>query len=287
MQSHSNALARAKVNLTLHVGAAIAEGEFRGYHPVESLVVFADFGDALDFIPAKRASLRIDGPFGEGLSAGPDNLVMRSLALTHAGPHQVILSKSIPVSAGLGGGSANAAAVLRTFDPDGLVDDAALGADIPVCRLSQTTMMEGIGEKITPMTGLGQVPAVLANPGIAVSTGDIFRAFDADTHDVRPAQTARSGSMIGRALSGSNDLAPYAIDQCESIATLIDMLAEQDGCQLARMSGSGASVFALFESDAAADAAAAWLSSNIADVPNLWVSACRLGDPASELSGSV
>jgi len=266
-------LCRAKVNLTLHVGAPMPSGRWAGYHPVESLVVFAEVGDLIEFTPSAKHSLSIDGPFGVGLTVGSDNLISKALSACGAPPHFVRLTKQLPVSSGLGGGSTNAAAVLRMFDPRGRVDDAALGADVPVCRLSKTAMMEGIGERISPILGLGSVAAVLLNPSVPVSTGSIFQSYDARNPPVNPRQTARRGTLLERAISGVNDLEGDAILKAPIIQTVLEALREQPGCDLARMSGSGATCFGLFASDAAATRAAEILSKR-----GWWAVATRLGD---------
>lgn len=272
-------LCRAKVNLTLHVGAPMTSGRWMGYHPVESLVVFADVGDDITFMPSPDNVLTIGGQNGAGLSPGPDNLIARALKLCGAPPQSVHLTKRLPVSSGLGGGSANAAAVLRMFDPDGRVDDVALGADVPVCRLSKTAMMQGIGERVSPVQGLGTVPAVLVNPGVPVSTGDIFRLYDSRHPPSVPRQTARQGCLLERAISGTNDLEADAIVKAPDIGTVLAMLRTQFGCDLARMSGSGATCFGLFSDDAAAARAADALSQR-----GWWAVATRLGDTISDPS---
>lgn len=266
-------LCQAKVNLTLHVGAPIVSGRWTGYHPVESLVVFADMGDTITSILDTENSLTISGPFGTGLSAGPDNLIRKAMSLCSAPPQALHLTKQLPVSSGLGGGSANAAAILRMFDPDNRVDDVSLGADIPVCRLSKTAMMEGIGERVSPVPDLGSVAAVLVNPGVPVSTGDIFRAYDKSGPAADPKQTARQGSLLARAWSGANDLEAPAILKVPEIGTVLTLLRAQTGCELARMSGSGATCFGLFSDDAAAKTAADTLSQR-----GWWAVATRLGD---------
>lgn len=275
-------LARAKVNLTLHVGAVIQSGRHQGYHPVESLVAFADFGDELTAVPALHSSMSIAGPFGAGLTAGEDNLVLKALSQCGAHAQSIHLTKNIPVSAGLGGGSANAAAILRVFDPASAVDPLTLGADVPVCRQSETAMMEGIGGRLTRLPQLGSVAAVIANPGTPVSTGQIFNAFDAQPRPEKPIQTSRRGTLLERARSGANDLQPIAVSLVPDIAALLGVIATQPGCELARMSGSGASVFGLFDSDEAAKAAEDRLTELRADNPaqwgRLWARACRLGD---------
>lgn len=268
-------IARAKVNLTLHVGRLISQGEHEGYHPVDSLVVFADFGDELCFEAAEASGLEIAGPFAEGLEANSDNLILKALNLARAPSQKVRLQKNIPVSAGLGGGSANAAAVLRRFDPTQRVNDVDVGADVPVCRQSRTALMRGVGEDVTPVLGLGQIPAILVNPLVAVSTEAIFKAFDSIERENEPERNASQGSLLKRALAGQNDLQAVAIKKAPIIDQVLSQIEMQDGCQLARMSGSGASCFGLFETMEASQVAAnAIRTSN----SQWWVKACQLGD---------
>lgn len=264
-------LARAKVNLTLHVGALRDDG----YHPVDSLVVFADIGDDLLFEPAGQTGLSIEG--ADDLPVDGSNLIQWAMAMIEADPHHIKLTKNLPVSAGLGGGSANAAAVLRQFKSTLKNDHLAynLGADIPVCRNSRTAMMRGIGEDITPLPNLGQLSAVLVNPGLAVSTGAIFKAMDAVPRAKAPRPNAGGGDLLSRALAGENDMESFAAAQAPQILDVLRALAQQTGCELARMSGSGATCFGIFRSDAQATAAA----NAISDSRNgWWVQACRLGD---------
>lgn len=268
-------VARAKINLTLHVGATLNEGRFKGYHPLDSLVVFADFGDVLTFSPSEDPDFKIQGEFAGKLTADPDNLVTRALKLCGAENHVVTLTKSIPVSAGLGGGSANAAAVLRLFDPEERVDSVALGADVPVCRGTCTTMMRGIGECVDVLPGLGQVFAVLVNPRISVSTGAIFHAFDTRQNTGELLATQMHGTLLERAKAGRNDLEPFAIEQAPIIQQVLESLRATPNCQLARMSGSGATCFALYGSEADAQNSANLLSESH---PDWWVKCCRLGD---------
>lgn len=268
-------LCRAKINLTLHVGGPIASGRWAGYHPVESLVVFADIGDQLTFREGQGGhAMEIEGPFSEGLSASSDNLVLQALEACQAPPTRVTLTKNLPVSAGLGGGSANAAAVLRQFGSDGS-NAVDLGADVPVCFRSETSMMEGIGETLTALPGLGRLPAVLVNPGRPVSTGAIFRAYDATEPSENPATTARTGSLLDRARSGTNNLQSIAIRLEPSIKDVLQAIESQSGCELARMSGSGATCFGLFETSAQAREAARNLST-----PGWWSVSTWLGEAA-------
>ncbi len=270
-------LARAKVNLTLHVGALREDG----YHPVDSLVVFADIGDELVFQPANETSLSISG--ADDLPVDGRNLILRAMTLIDAPPHHITLAKTLPVSAGLGGGSANAAAVLRQFANPFRAHELAynLGADVPVCCDSRTAMMRGIGEAVTPLQELGQLSAVLVNPGVAVSTGAIFKAMDAVPHAAVPRANKLTGSLLSRALAGQNHMQDFAIAQAPIINDVLRALAQQAGCELARMSGSGATCFGIFRSDAQAAAAAQAISANQKD---WWVRACRLGDRAEDAS---
>jgi len=268
---HKRQLARAKVNLTLHVGAVRDDG----YHPVESLVVFANIGDDLNFKPADETALTIVG--ADELPTDGNNLIIRAMQMVEASPHHIHLVKNLPVSAGLGGGSANAAAVLRQFSSDKSDTELAfnLGADVPVCRASQTAMMRGIGGDVTPLSGLGQLSAILVNPGVAVSTGAIFKAMDAQPRETDPKESASKGDLLSRALSGTNDMQEAAIMQAPVISDVLRALAQQTGCALARMSGSGASCFGIFRSDAQAQQAAQAISQA---QPSWWVRVCRLGD---------
>jgi len=237
--------------------------------------VFADIGDELEFEPAPETTLVVEGD--ADLPVDGSNLVIRAMTLIGAPPHRIRLVKNLPISAGLGGGSANAAAVLRQFNTQHSNQDLAykLGADIPVCRGSRTAMMRGIGEDVSPLPDLGQLSAVLVNPGVSVSTGTIFKAMDKNPRDKHPKQTSNSGDLLSRALSGVNDMEGMAIEQAPVISDVLRGLAQQTGCELARMSGSGATCFGIFRSDAQAAAAAHSIS---VVEPNWWVRACRLGD---------
>lgn len=284
--------AKAKVNLTLHVGRIIADvaDPYFGYHPLDSLVVFADIGDIITAEAADENSLSIIGPFAEGLSDGSENLILKAVKAVSAYAAlpalKITLTKNLPVAAGLGGGSANAAAMLRVLS--GLVDlpqkvwgkiALSLGADVPVCFLSKTAHMTGIGEGIFPVTGLSAMPAVLVNPRVPTPTGAVFKAFDEITGANPARETPRpqlpQGDMLARTLDGRNDLEPSAIAAVPIINDILRELSMQSGAQIARMSGSGASCFSLFERGAQAEVAAA----NIAKMhPDWWVKATRFGN---------
>jgi len=271
-------LARAKINLTLHVGRVIKDPSdpFYGYHPLDSLVAFADIGDEIKMSVAKTTTLSIGGPFGAGLTADNDNLILRALTAAKAAPQNVTLEKHLPVSAGIGGGSANAAAILRMCGVDDLHVAVSLGADVPVCLRSETAHMTGIGEDVTLLPGMGQLHALLVNPRVAVSTAAIFKAFDA-MPDIRetPRPMKTSGDLLSRALDGRNDLQAVAMSQAPIIGDVLRLLASQPGCQLARMSGSGATCFGIFENDHALRRAEAAI---YASAPDWWCEAALLGD---------
>lgn len=226
-------------------------------------------------VEADATTLSISGPFGAGLTAESDNLILRALDAVKAKPHVVTLEKNLPVSAGIGGGSANAAAVLRMCGADDLNTAVSLGADVPVCLHSKTAHMTGIGEDIRLLPDMEPLQALLINPRVAVSTGSIFKAFDASPN-IRetPRPIKQKGDLLSRALDGRNDLEPIAIAQAPVIGDVLRMLSSQNGCQLARMSGSGATCFGIFENDRALLKAEAAIC---AGAPDWWCEAVVLG----------
>lgn len=258
----------AKINLALHVRARRSDG----YHEIETLFAFVDDGDAIAAEVAAADALTIDGAFAEGLSAGADNLVMQVLALLRGrygadrvSPLAVTLTKRLPVAAGIGGGSADAAAmarlVRRHFLPE--LDDAALarlvgplGADIAACIASATCLGVGVGEELSaaPELRLAGTPVLLVNPRQPVATGPVFAAWDGI--DRGPLFTG--ADMRAQLFAGRNDLQRPATAQCPAI---VDVLTELGALRpwLARMSGSGATCFALFDAEAERDTAAAAL----------------------------
>lgn len=286
--SELSALAPAKINLFLHVGPVDADG----YHPLSSLVAFADVGDRVTVEPADRLSLTVTGPFGAGLAAEPDNLILRALRTlgeatgTGEPPLKVTLDKRLPIAAGLGGGSSDAGAALKlarhalALD----LDDAALeamaariGADGPMCLRMRTAWAEGRGDILTDEPRLPPLWAVLFNPGVPSSTGAVYRAYDAGPPHAadRPARPAdwSSAAVIDWLAGLRNDLQPPAEALTPGIADAVRAVAAAPGVALARMSGSGATVFGLCLSSADAVAAAASLS---AAHPTAWVAATRL-----------
>ncbi|HEY0599832.1 4-(cytidine 5'-diphospho)-2-C-methyl-D-erythritol kinase [Brevundimonas sp.] len=283
------ALAPAKVNLFLHVGPVDAAG----YHPLASLVAFADIGDIVTVEAADRLSLDVRGPFADGLSAQDDNLILRALralgeaAGTGEPSLAVTLDKRLPVAAGLGGGSSDAGAALKLArDALGLdLDDAALaeiagtlGADGPMCLHARAAWAEGRGERLTFEPRLPSLPALLINPGVASPTGEVYRAYDAGP----PASAERPEpppawdvATVADWLAGRrNDLQAPAVARAPAIAEVLAAAATAPEVRLVRMSGSGATVFALFETPAAAAAAAGRLSENH---PGWWIRPTNLG----------
>jgi 4-diphosphocytidyl-2-C-methyl-D-erythritol kinase len=278
--------APAKINLYLHVVGRRSDG----YHELDSLVAFADIGDVLTAQPAADLSLAVEGPFAAALAGAPDNLVLRAARLLAsqrgvAYGAALRLTKNLPVASGIGGGSSDAAAALRALRSlwkieatgDEIAGLAArLGADVPVCLLGRTAWLGGIGDVLTPAPALPPVAVVLANPGIALATQAVFAArrgrFSAPSRFAEPvADAAGLAAMLSRR---RNDLTEAAVAIVPVIADVLARLAACEGVLLARMSGSGATCFALFAETGAARAAATRLSG---ERPGWWVAAGRLG----------
>ena len=254
-----------------------------GYHPLQSLVVFADIGDVIEMHAAQGATstLTIDGPFADGLENDGSNLVLRTAQFLSNEKFDFKLIKNLPVASGIGGGSADAAATARLMSQAGATRELAslveLGADIPVCISSETSLMEGKGERLTPLNNLGQAHAILVNPGVAVSTGEIFRLFD----ETNPSSSNledeyKIGSdFIQIAQAGRNDLQDVATSIAPEILSVLNVINDQENCQLARMSGSGATCFGLFSTKNAARAAHKVISTTH---PHWWCVQTTLGD---------
>ncbi|MEK6542344.1 MAG: 4-(cytidine 5'-diphospho)-2-C-methyl-D-erythritol kinase [Pseudomonadota bacterium] len=266
--------AYAKVNLALHVRARRADG----YHAIETLFAFVDDGDVLGVDEAGRDGLAIEGEFADGLSAGPDNLVMRALALARGlgaavPPLAIRLVKNLPVAAGLGGGSADAGAMLRLIlrnwpghlsEADLIAASAALGADVPACVAAQTVFARGIGDDLQPVDlALSGQAILLVNPLVLCPTGPVFEAWDGmDRGALDPSKW-----RVGR-----NDLVAPATMSCPEIDDVMTVLRAQLPV-ITRMSGSGATCFALFDGDAAMEAAANRIWD---DHPDWWMMAGHL-----------
>ena len=283
-------IAPAKINLFLHVGAKQSDG----YHPVCSLMIFADVGDEIRFTSGAPSGLTIEGPFSGALGDG-DNLVTRARDRFAAAfdppptPFGLALEKHLPIAAGLGGGSADAAATLRLLAERAGVptDDArldaiarALGADVAACLAARTVIGEGRGDDLSPAPDMPVLHAVLVNPGAPSSTPAVYGAFDAlppgpgADRPVLPAKIASARDAAAIFATLRNDLAAPAIALQPLIGEALGALAAQPETLLARMSGSGATSFALTET--AEDSAK--LAARLAGAhPAWWVKACRLG----------
>jgi 4-diphosphocytidyl-2-C-methyl-D-erythritol kinase len=261
--------ALAKINLFLHVTGRRDDG----YHLLESLAVFADCGETVTLAPAAHTSVIASGPFADALPQDGTDTLSRAVAAFERAidapfPCRITVHKAIPAGAGLGGGSADAAAVVRgllqlsgqTLSPDALRDLAVrIGADVPVCLLSQAAMMRGIGEDVTPCPLPEPLAAVLVNPGIPVATAAIFAHR---TGDFRAPLASAATEILRidtfRTLveNTANDLEPAALGVYPAIGAALAALRAQGGCWLARMTGSGSTCFGLFEDHATATAAA-------------------------------
>ena len=268
-------IARAKINLCLHVTGQRDDG----YHLLDSIVGFAEYGDVLTFEPAESVSLSISGPFAAGLSGADDNLILqaaRCFAKPAGQGAAIHLEKNLPVASGIGGGSADAAATLHGLSalwgvplPDA-AKQLALGADVPVCVAGKTVRMRGIGEVIEPLPNPPDLPMVLVNPNLSVATPDVFKALTCkDNPAISGLETA---GWIGWLTTQRNDLQDPAIACVPEISSVLDALSNT-GALLHRMSGSGATCFGLYDSVESATIAADQLAGNH---PDWWVQTTRL-----------
>lgn len=262
--------APAKINLALHVRARRPDG----YHEIETLFAFLRDGDVVTLAEADGNSFTVTGPFAAGLASEGNNLVLAArdsfaAAFGPLPPLAIALDKHLPIASGIGGGSADAAATLRALarlrpaDPVRLFELAlALGSDIPACLLGKPAFGGGRGERLAAVEGLTGIPVLLVNPGVAVSTGAVFTGWE--QVDRGP---LADGDPLAAALAGRNDLAASALVLAPAIRGVLDTLAAQSGVILSRMSGSGATCFALFDSEAARTAASAAIG---AGQPDWW-----------------
>jgi 4-diphosphocytidyl-2-C-methyl-D-erythritol kinase len=313
--ARASGFAPAKINLILHVRGRRSDG----YHDLESLVSFAATGDHLTFDPDATPPLRLSGPMAPALARGradedADNLVIRAHAVLSRYLPDIpkggfTLDKHLPIASGIGGGSADAAAALRLLadhariahtHPALLQAAGEIGADVPVCIAGRSRVMRGTGTELGPPLALPAFPALLVNPGIAIPTPAVFRglALDpgqrftpvgADDHALPsapgdwPAPDDHAG-WIERLASGRNDLAGPAEAIAPAIGALRETLSARPGCLIARMSGSGATVFALFADDAARDDAAAVLR---ARHPDYWIAATFIGGDGPDVQAGA
>lgn len=248
-------IAPAKLNLALHVRGKLPDGR----HAIETVFAFCVDGDRLSAEKAETLSLRVDGPFAGDLGDPDDNLVVRAARALRqaAGVREgaaLTLDKQLPVASGVGGGSADAAAALRLLTALWSIDPAhasavapELGSDIPACLLSLPARGEGAGDQLTPIA-LPEVagkPVLLVNPRLPLPTAEVFARWDGIDR-----------GPLGEWRYGRTDLQPAAIELAPQIETILAWLSSQPGAEFARMSGSGATCFAFFETDEARDSAA-------------------------------
>ena len=287
------AFAPAKVNLFLHVNGP---GE-DGFHPICSLMAFADIGDRVSTFEAEALSLRLGGPFARDLAGEGDNLVLRAAraliaeARRPVAPLGLSLEKRLPVASGLGGGSSDAGAALRLLrEALGLSVDnarlealaAALGSDGAACLWGAPAIAEGRGERLSAAPGLPPLDAVLVNPRTPVSTADVYRRFDADGRfgDVAapaaPDAFEDAADLAAWLAVQRNDLETAAIAVAPAVGAVLETLAGEPETLLARVSGSGGTCFALCASDIEAESLAERVE---AMAPGWWVQRCRLGGP--------
>ena len=292
----SHITAPAKLNLYLHVTGRRDDG----YHLLDSLVVFAGACDILRFAPADDLSLTLDGPFAGALADQDDNLVLRAARLLAerggvAARAAIHLEKHLPVAAGLGGGSADAAAALRGLaalwklspGPDELAAMAlTLGADVPACLTGRATFMGGIGESLEPPPALPEAHVALVNPGVGLATATVFGArHGAFSEPARFCEAPVDAmALAGLLAERANDLEGPARRVCPAVATALETLGAEPGCLLARMSGSGATCFGLFADGGAAAAAVRHMA---AERPNWWFAAAALLHGPSGVTGAA
>ncbi len=283
------ALAPAKINLFLHVGPVRPDG----YHPVASWMVFADIGDELRLAPAPAWTFGTEGEMAAAIDEG-ENLVERAARLLFEAAAvpppglRLTLRKSLPVAAGLGGGSSDAGAALRLLNarlPEPLTPEAlkavaaGLGADGPACLQARPVLATGVGEVLGPAPSCPPLPAVLVNPRRPSPTGAVYRAYDAgpvvaaDVPDLpRAIRGPEQAAVVLRACR--NDLQAAASALEPAIRDVLDLVSDQPETLLARMSGSGATCFALCSTPKATRALASRI---VQEQPNWWVRACLLG----------
>jgi 4-diphosphocytidyl-2-C-methyl-D-erythritol kinase len=285
---------RAKVNLTLRVVGRRVDG----YHDLESVVAFADCADRLSLTPGSKLHLTTTGPLAEACGEITDNLVFKAARLLGERVPglrfgEFTLDKVLPVAAGIGGGSADAAAALRllaranalALDDNRLIEAAQLtGADVPVCLASRACVMTGVGETLLPLT-LPKMPSVLVNPRLPVATRDVFEALGLRNGELLvgaadviqamawPENGASIGDWVETLAAGCNDLEAPAMRVQPVIGEVLSALRAADGARLVRMSGSGATCFAIFDDATAAQAAAQQIQ---LDHPLWWVHAGAL-----------
>lgn len=273
-----NEFAPAKINLCLHV-----TGQNRdGYHVLDSLVLFTAFGDRISVSPDTNWGLKLTGPYGQDVPQDVDNLVWRAAEMTNPGKGGSIqLEKNLPTAAGIGGGSSDAAAAIRALSklyPNAErleLDLTDLGADVPVCMSAELTRMGGIGEQLIRMGPPPSLPIVLVNPGVDLKTAEVFQALEQKENTALPDDMPRSNDLsnwLNWLNAQRNDLERPAIKLRPVIGTVLAALNAFSGTKLARMSGSGATCFAITETAEQCETLAAVLQQRY---PDWWVVATQ------------
>lgn len=269
---YASAFAPAKVNLALHVTGQRDDG----YHLLDSLVMLTNVGDTLHVRLAERTSLEVSGPKAKGVPTDDSNLVMRAAALTGLKAN-IRLEKYLPTAAGIGGGSSDAAACLRALSIAGntplpcLEAQATLGADVPVCMFSDLVRVKGVGQHVEVLGQPPDWPMILVNPGVEVATASVFSMLSSKNNAPLAGEFPLAGgwdTQVTWLHRQRNDLEAPAVLQAPVIGSVLEVLRRSEGCNLARMSGSGATCFAIMENTEKRDATVAALQ---ADHPNWWV----------------
>lgn len=269
--------APAKVNLTLHVTGRRADG----YHLLDSLVVFADVGDVVTAVDGTGLTLDVTGPEAGGVPPGQSNSILQAARFMGADDVAFSLEKHLPTAAGIGGGTADAAAALQAVvqlrGVDVPADVLPLGADVPVCLRGCAVRMSGIGGELTDVSGLPDISAVLVNPRVGVSTPEVFKGLQRKDNapmpdQIPPFETVRD--LAGWLAEQRNDLEAAAIEVQPKVAEVLAALQQVEGQLLTRMSGSGATCFAIFGDEQSAKGAAQEISTQH---PDWWVRNTRLG----------
>jgi 4-diphosphocytidyl-2-C-methyl-D-erythritol kinase len=257
--------APAKINLTLHVTGRRPDG----YHVLDSLVAFASVGDWLILQDSDELRMRVGGPMAEGVPTGEDNLVVQAARFLGQGRGaSITLNKHLPTSSGMGGGSADAAAAMRGLwrlwrlpPPDGSAAEGIvrLGADVPVCLMSAPARMRGIGERVSRVEGFPEAYVVLVNPGVKIDTAAVFRDLTNRENPAMPETLPRFRSaeeLASFLREQRNDLEPLVVGGVKQVARTLKALQKTSGVLVSRMTGSGATCFGLYATEAEAKAAA-------------------------------
>ncbi len=290
-QTTVKVFAPAKINLTLHVTGHRRDG----YHLLDSLVVFAPFGDTLTINPGKSLTLHVEGPERLDVPDDMENLVLKvARMLSPENTASITLTKNLPAASGMGGGSADAAAALRGLLQFWQMGDLAkmedadlrpyaeqlleLGADIPMCMMSSPARIGGIGEQVSPLADLPPLPALLVNPRLPVSTAEVFRELRPKINPPMPETIPRftgAEDLVAWLAMQRNDLQATALKLQPGIGDVLNRLERSDRVLLSRMSGSGATCFGIFPDKASAIVAGELIRR---DYPEWWVSGGLLGD---------